>query len=183
MAVGYSLHHLQGAPVEASPTWIDIPGITTWEPSITADSTPVKADGQTYVTAYASPEGSGNLTFIDANLGVFALLNGGTVSSSGTGPTEIERYEQPGQYVPVPFSLSDWVPNIDRGHDPDVAGMRTTVPNATAAPVTRTSGQETIFEWTAATTFYGIDPDPMIIYEKLATAPTFALEVFTVPAF
>lgn len=174
MAVGYNLTHLQVAAKQAVPTYIDVPGAMSWEPAITADTEEIRADGAVYTTAYSAPSGEGDLTFIDMKSNVVVVINGGVVSTSGTAPNTITRYEQQGTYVPPAFIIADWVPNIDRGHDPNVAGMRTSVPNATSAPVTRTSGQETAFEWTAATRFTAASTTaPMIIYEWLETAPTF----------
>ncbi len=175
MAVGYNLNHLQVAPVPATgaPVFVDVAGVVSWEPSITTENEEVLADGQVYLTAYGAPAGEGDFVFIDSRFAVLGVVNGGMASSSGTGATKIDRYEQPGQYTAPPFIMSDWVPNIDLTHSPLVAGMRTTVPNATAEVATRTSGQQTVFEWTAATRFTAPATGPMIIYEQLATEPTF----------
>lgn len=173
MAVGRNLSHVQAAAVEETPTWLDIPGVITWDPSITTDTEPVQADGTTYYTAYSAPAGEGDLTFIDFDENVVALINGGTVSSSGTTPNVIDRYEQPGDYTAPAFSLCDWVPNVDQFHD-DRAGMRTTAPNCTATPVSRSSGQDTTFEWTATTSFAADANGVLLIYELLETAPTFS---------
>ena len=179
MAVGRNLAHVQVAAVAAEPTWLDVPGILTWDPSISTDTEPVQADGQTYYTAYAAPSGEGDFVFIDFNEDVVAVINGGTVSSSGTTPDVIDRYEQPGTYTAPPFATSDWVPNVDQFHD-DRAGMRTTAPNCTATPVSRSSGQDTTFEWTATTSFSADENDVMLIYELLETAPTFTAGVIPV---
>lgn len=175
MAVGYSLNHVQAASTAAAPpyTWIDIPGSVNWEPTVESDSEEIMADGSVYVTAYGNPVGSGDLMWIDDILAVRALLNGGTVSTTGISPSIIERYELPGTYVPVPFALSDWVPNIDRFHDPDVAGTRTTAPNCTAGVISRTSGQETVQELTATTSMTQDANGVMLIVEKLETSPVF----------
>lgn len=180
MAVGYNLNHLQVAPKGASPTFIDVPGSVSWEPSITADSEDVKADGQTYVTVYSAPVGEGDMTWIDFRPDVLATINGGEVSTSGTGPTEITRYEQKGSFTPVPFIIADWVPNQDKNHDSAVAGVRTTVPNATAEPASRSSGQESTQEWTASTKFTPDANDVLIIYEALASEPEFTTGVMSV---
>lgn len=179
MAVGRNLSHVQAAAVETTPTWVDIPGVLTWDPSITTDTEAVQADGTTYYTAYAAPAGEGDLVFIDFDPDVVALLNGGTVSTSGTAPNTITRYEQPADYTAPAFSLSDWVPNVDQFHDTS-AGMRTTAPNVTATPVSRSSGQDTTFEWTATTSFAADQNGVLLIYEVLETAPVFTGSVIPV---
>ena len=181
MAVGYNLNHLQVAPRSETPTFVDVPGAVSWEPSISSDTDDVRADGQVYMTVYSAPVGEGSMTWVDFRPDVLAVINGGDVSTSGTGATEIIRYEQLGSYVPVPFIMADWVPNQDQTHDANVAGVRTTVPNATASPASRNSGQETTLEWTAETRFTAVDnTSPLIIYESLASEPTFTGGVFDV---
>lgn len=173
-SVGYNQNHIQvGILGGADEEWLDGSGAQAWSPAITADSTDIMGDGVNYVTAYGSPVGEGDFSLIDPTAALFAACNGGVVSSSGTGATAIERYEQPGTYVAPPFALSDWVPNIDRVHNPDTAGMRTTAPNCTAQPFTKSSGQETTVEWTAATKFTPDANDQLIIYEWLASEPIF----------
>lgn len=179
MAVGRNLSHVQVGAVGASPTYLDVPGILTWDPTITTDTEPVQADGSTYYTAYSAPSGEGDFAFIDFDENVVAAINGGTVSSSGATPNVIDRYEQPGTYTAPPFITSDWVPNVDQFHDAR-AGMRTTAPNCTATPVSRSSGQDTTFEWTASTSFAADDNDVMLIYELLETEPVFTAGVMPV---
>lgn len=178
-SVGYSLTHLQlGTTVATVTTWVDVPGSQTWEPSIDAPDEDIKADGQNYVTVYGAPIGSGNVTFIDGNLAVMAGFNGGTVATAGTGPTKIDTYKVYGSYVPPVFSLADWVPNVDKGHNPGIAGMRTVAPTVTAKPLTRSSGQESIVTWSADTKFVGVGTAPMLVYETLAAAPTMTSGVY-----
>lgn len=180
MAVGYNTNHVQVGPKEATPTFVDVPGAISWDPTITTDKDPIRGDGQVYVTAYGAPEGEGDLTWLGFAPDVLATINGGEVSTSGTGDTEITRYEQPGTYTAPPFIIADWVPNIDKSHAPDVAGIRTTVTNATAEPASRGSGQETAVEWTASTSFSPDENNVLIIYEELATEPTFTNGVMPV---
>lgn len=180
MAVGRNLTHVEVAAVGASPTWINVPGVLTWDPSISTDTEPVQADGSTYYTAYAAPSGEGDLTFIDFDENVVALINGGTVSTSGVTPDVIDRYEQPGSYTAPAFMMADWVPNADTFHDAR-AGMRTIVGNATATPVSRSSGQDSQFEWTAATSFAADANGNLIVYELMETSPVLTSGVM-VPA-
>lgn len=174
MAVGYSLNHVQAADIAAAApyTWVDIPGVITWEPTVETDSEDVLADGSVYVTAYGNPVGSGDLTWVQDILAIRALLNGGTVSTSGVAPNTIERYELPGTYTPVPFALSDWVPNIDKFRD-TMVGTRTTAPNCTAGVISRSSGQESLQELTTATKMTQDANNVMLIVEKLEDEPTF----------
>lgn len=173
-SVGYNLNHVQiGTDDGSTVTWLDAPGSRSWEPGVSADSSDERADGQVYVTAYSSPVGEGDLVIIDMNSGVMAAVNATEVSSYGTAPDTITRAALAGNYVPEPFAIADWVPNIDGAHNPDVAGMRTIVPNATAQPATRSSGQESIVEWTVATKFTPSADNELIIYEWLASDPVF----------
>lgn len=180
MAVGRNLTHVEVAAIDESPTWVNVPGVLTWDPSISTDTDPVQADGSTYYTAYSAPTGEGDLSFIDFDEDVVALLNGGTVSTSGTTPDVIDRYEQPGSYAAPAFSMADWVPNADTFHD-ERAGMRTIAPNATATVVSRSSGQDTTFEWSCTVNFSADDNDVMLVYELLETAPVISSGVM-VPA-
>lgn len=179
MTVTYNLNHVQVSAIETTRTWVDVPGTTNWEPSVTTDSEDILADGGVYATAYSAPVGEGDLTWIDANLAVLALINGGIVSSSGTGAMAIERYEVPAQYVAVPFSISGWEPNIAKDKDPS-AGLRTTAPIVTAGVASKSSGQESTGEWTAETRFRGGPTTPMLIYELLASTPVFTAGVMPV---
>lgn len=172
-SVGYNINHIQIGPHGDPIDWIDVRGSQNWEPSIDIDVTPLRGDGGIYTNAYGAPEGSGDLQFLDPTPDVFAALNGGVISSSGTGETAIERYEQPGTYVAPPFAIADWIPNIARDRNPDTAGMRTTAPNATATPLSRTSGQETAVEWTTSTSFTPDEDNQLLIYEWLASEPVF----------
>jgi|SRR6185437_3905660 len=178
--VSYNTQHVQVGLVGATPTFVDVPGSVDWEPTISASPTPVKADGTTYYTAYASPDLSGDLTWIDGNSAVLGIINGGTVSSSGTAGTVIDRYEQPGVFVPTDFIISKWEPNVDRGHNPDVAGLRTTTPHTSASPASKSGGQESTGMWTASTNATPVGDDPLIIYEWMATAPVFTAGVMPV---
>jgi hypothetical protein len=182
MAVGRNLTHLQAAPVSGTPAWADVPGVLTWDPAITTDTDPVQADGSTYYTAYSAPVGEGDVVFIDFKPAVVAIFNGGTVSTSGTTPNVVTRYVQPAAYTAPPFMLADWVPNVDRFHDANTAGIRTIAPNCTATPVSRSSGQDTTFEWTCSTNFQADGTGRLLIYELLETAPTFPSGIM-VPTF
>ena len=174
MAVGNNQNHVQISKVEATRVWLDVARTVSWEPEVTADTEDIQADGGIYATAYGPPVGEGNLTFVDSRFANFVVLNGGTLSSSGTGNSVIERYEELGTYIPVPFSIADWSPNIAKNREPTIAGMRITVPSATSGLINRSGGQESTQEWTAPTRFTK-DPttDILRIFEKLATAPTF----------
>lgn len=174
MAVGYSLHHVQAASLGEDPlVWVDVPGAVNWEPSVSADTENIMADGVVYAQPRGNRVGEGDLTWIDDILALRAMFNGGEVSTSGTTPQVIERYEMFGESVAPPFALSDWVPNVDKIHDPTVAGTRTTAPSVTAGPVTRTSGQESTQELTAATSFLQDANGVMEIVEKLESSPVF----------
>jgi hypothetical protein len=178
--IGRNLAHVQVAATGGTPTWLDVPGVLTWDPQITTDTEPVQADGTTYYTSYAAPTGEGDLTFIDFDEDVVALINGGTVSTSGTTPDVIDRYEQPGTYAAPSFSAADWVPNADTFHD-SRAGMSTIAPNCTATVVSRSSGQDTTFEWSCTVNFQPDDEDVMLVYQLFESAPTFTADVM-VPA-
>lgn len=183
MAVINNLQHAQVAPIPvspASPVFVDVPGVVSFETTVTTDSTATQADGQVYLTTYAAPEGSFTLSWIDSSFPVLVVINGGVASTTGTAGTKIDRYEQPGAYVAPAFILSDWNPNVDHGHSPNVAGFRTTLPNATASVASKSSGQDSVHEWSVDGAFTAIAPAPMFIYEAFATAPAFTSGVQTV---
>ncbi|MGB3328217.1 MAG: hypothetical protein WBA46_04630 [Thermomicrobiales bacterium] len=182
MSVANNISHSQVAPKPptGSPTFVDVPGTTSLEPSINANANDILADGMVYVTAYDSPVGQFTINWVDDNFPVLVTINGGTASSTGTAGTKIDRYEQPGVYVPVPFIAASLEPNIDKIHDASVACFVTTIPNATASPASKTSGQQTTHEWSADGRFTADGTGPMIIYEKYATTPTFTAGVIPV---
>lgn len=182
MAVGYNEQHIQVATKTGTPTWLDVAGAVSWEPAPSSDTTDIMADGTKYVTAYGSPGGAGDLVFLDLKLPVLAVLNGGTVSTTGTGPTQVEKYVQGATYVPPAIEISSWVPNIDTAHDSTVAGLRTTVLNAQAGLATRSSGQNSEQNWTVPTTFSADSgTNSLIIYEKMASAPAITAGVYAYP--
>jgi len=178
MSVANNITHSQVAPKGASPVYVDVPGTTTLEPSFSDNSTDINADGQVYVTAYDAPVGQFSLGWVDDNFPVLVTINGGTASSTGTNGTKIDRYEQPGVYIPPAFIAASIEPNIDKVHDPLVACFVTTIPNATAALASKSSGQNNAHEWSAPCKFKADGSGPMIIYEKRASAPTFTSGVF-----
>lgn len=170
MAVGRNLVHLQVAPTGASPTYLDVPGVMTWDPTINTDTEAVQADGSTYYTAYSAPEGEGDMVFIDFDPDVVAILNGGSIALTGTTPNQVRRYTQTGTYTAPSFIIADWVPNADKFHD-TWAGIRTIAPNVTATPVSRASGQDTTFEWTCSTSFKADGTNRLLMYELLESDP------------
>lgn len=180
MSVANNITHAQVAPKTVTPVFVDVPGATTLDVSFTDNSTDINADGMVYVTAYDAPVGQFNLGWVDDNFPVQVTINGGTSSSTGTAGTKIDRYEQPGTYVAPAFVAASLEPNIDKIHDALVAAFRITIPNATAALAQKSSGQNSTHEWSAACKFKADGSGPLIIYEKLATAPTFTSGVMGV---
>lgn len=181
MGVIYNQTHAQAARQGATPTYVDIPGFVSSEPEISSDSEDIMADGTVYAVAWGILTAESEITFIDDRAAVRALLNGGTVSTSGTGATAITRYEAPATFLPPPIILSDYASNIDRSHSPDVAGIRTTLPNASAGPIAKSGGQESTAELTSTIKFAPTANGgaPMII-EYLASEPTFTAGVMPV---
>lgn len=180
MSVSNNIIHAQVAPKGGSPVFVDVPGTTTLEPSFTTNSTDIPADGSIYVTAYEAPVGQFDLRWVDDNFPVLVTINGGTASSTGTSGTKIDRYEQSGTYLAPAFIAASLEPNIDKVHDATVAAFRTTIPNATAALAQKSSGQNSTHEWSASCKFTADGSGPIIIYEKMATSPTFTSGVMTV---
>lgn len=174
MGVIYNQTHAQAALQGASPTFVDIAGFVSSEPELSSDPEDIMADGTVYAVAWGILTAESEITFVDDRGAVRSMLNGGTVSTSGTGATAITRYEAPAQFLPPPIILSDYAPNIDRTHSPDVAGIRTTLPNASAGPIAKSGGQESTSELTSTIKFASTATGgaPMII-EYLASDPTF----------
>ena len=170
-ATAYNLNHLQAATNDGSPTYVDINYATTFEPSITQESDSFRADGQVVITAQGAPEGAGSLGFGSYDVDSFAVLTGGTSSTSGSGGTAIERLEIPADYTPPSVILVAWLPNVD-GNSTS-AGLRITVPNAKVNMPSTQFGQETWSEFTADFSFAADTNDVMLIFEDMATAPTF----------
>ncbi len=77
-------------------------------------------------------------------------------------------------FLPPAIIVSDYAPNIDRVHSPAVAGIRTTLPNASAGPISKSGGQESTGELTSTIKFAPTKTGgaPMII-EYLESEPTF----------
>lgn len=174
-ATGYNLNHLQAAANDGSPTYLDINYATTFEPTITQDSDTFKADGQTAITAQSAPEGGGSLGFGSYDTDTFGVLTGADVTTSGSGGTLIDRLEIPADYTAPSVILVAWIPNVD-GNSTS-AGLRITVPNAKVNMPSTQFGQETWSEFTADFQFSADTNDVMLIFEDMATAPTFTAGV------
>lgn len=172
MAVtGYNLKHLQAATNDGSPTYEDINYATTFEPTITQENDEFRADAQVVITAQGAPTGGGSLGFGSFNTDAFAVLTGGTASSSGSAGTLIDRLEIPADYTAPSVILVAWLDNVD-GNSTS-AGLRITVPNAKVNMPSTQFGQETWSEFTADMSFAADANDVMLIFEDMATAPTF----------
>lgn len=176
--VTYNLEHAQVALVGASPTYLDVPGVTTLDATVSSSVSYMSADGAKKYAAWSAPEGSGSLGFAEADFGVLAVINGGTESTTGTTPAIVDRYVQPGTQVVTQFILAGYGSNVNASADR--AGFRVIIPNASAAPASMAMGQETWGEWTADLAFTPDDSDNLVIYELLETAPTYTDDVFTV---
>lgn len=181
-SVGFNSAHLQFAEKEslATATWVDIPGFSEWDPRVNTDSTDIAADGGTYETVFGATRGEGTVTAVDMNPTVMAGTNGGTVITDTSGG--IDTVDLAGQYVAPPIMLSDWVPNVGQKNNPDVAGLRTVLLNASLSPWRRSAGQGTTHNWTTDLRFSGTDEEPTIRYQWLQAAPTFTDGVMDVPA-
>lgn len=169
--VHYNLEHAQVAELGASPTWLDIPGVTTLSTTIDSSVARLAADGSKPYAAWSAPEGSFDGGFAEADFAILAVINGGTASTSGTTPSVIERYEQPGTASNPGFALSGYAKNVN-----DAVGMaafRVTIPQATASPAAPSFGQETWGEWSFSGAMTPTDDDVLIVYEKLETEPQF----------
>ncbi|MDQ3541388.1 MAG: hypothetical protein M3440_11935 [Chloroflexota bacterium] len=171
----YNLTHLQVAAKVATPVYSDINYATNFEPTIEQDSETMNADGKKAVVAQGAPEGGGSIGFGSLNLATMGVMTGGTVSSSGTGGTAITRLEIKGTYSPPALVLVAWLPNVD-GNETS-AGVRITLPNAKLTMPSASFGQETWSEFSADLTFVADTPGNMLIWEDLATAPTFTAGV------
>lgn len=168
---GYNLNHVQVAAKVESPTYKDVNYARDWEWPISQDSEILRADGAAVVTAQGAPEGGGSLSFASIDLTVMAVMTGGDLSETGTAGTRITRMEIPSDYSPPALIIVGWIPNVD-GNSTS-AGLRVTLPNAKLTMPSGTFGQESWSELSADQTFVGDENDVMLIFEELATAPTF----------
>lgn len=174
-ATGYSLVHLQAAPKEVTPTFIDVNYATTAEFTIDQSNDYFRADGGVKVSAYGAREGSGSLAFGSANLQTIGTLSGDSFSTSGTTPAVIDRLEVLGATVPPSLILVAWIPNVDGNEDS--AGLRVTLTNAKVAMPSASYEQESWTEFEADLSFVSDENDVMMIMESLETAPTFTAGV------
>jgi hypothetical protein len=174
-ATTYNLNHLQAATNDGSPTYVDINYAISFEPNITQENESFRADGAVVVTAQGAPEGALSLSFGSYDTDAFAVLTGGTSSSSGSAGTLIERLEIPADYSAPSVILVAWLPNVD-GNSTS-AGLRITVPNAKVNMPSAAFGQQTWSEFSADGSFSADANDVMLIFEDLATAPTFTTGV------
>jgi hypothetical protein len=170
-ATGYNLNHLQAATNDGSPTYVDINYATTFEPTVTQETDSFRADGQVVITAQGAPEGGGSLGFGSYDTDTFGVLTGGTVSTSGSAGTLIDRLELPADYSPPSVIIVAWIPNVD-GNSTS-AGLRWTLPNAKVTMPSTQFGQETWSEFTSDLSYAADTNDVMAIIEDMATAPTF----------
>lgn len=168
---GYNLTHLQVAAKVETPTYKDVKYATTFEFPISQDSEILRADGSAAVTAQGAPEGGGSIGFASIDLATMAVMTGGTTSESGSAGTRITRLEVGANYSPPAVVLVGWIPNVD-GNSTS-AGLRVTLPNAKLTMPSGTFGQESWSEMSADLTYVGDANNVMLIWEELATAPTF----------
>jgi len=168
---GYNLNHLQVAPKGVSPVYKDINYATTFEATIDQSQDKLAADGKKAVTAWSAADGGGSIGFASADMAVLAALSGGTFSTSGTAGAVINRMEVKGNVTPPASILVGWIPNVDGNSDS--AGLRVTLPNAQVSMPSTSYAQETWTEFTADLSYVADENNVMIIWEELATAPTF----------
>ena len=180
--VTYNLEHAQVALTGTTPTYIDVPGVTTLDATVSSSVAYFAADGSKPYAAWSAPEGGGSLGFAEADFAVLVIINGGTSSSTGTTPAVVERYVQPGTATNPNFILVGYAKNVNGKLTGTAArpGFRIIIPNASAAPASMAMGQETWGEWTAELAFSANAANQMVIYEKMETAPTFTAGIFTV---
>jgi hypothetical protein len=177
--VTYNLEHAQVALTGASPTFLDVPGVTTMGATISSSVSYFAGDGAKKYAAWSAPEGGGNIGFAEADFAVLEVINGGEASTTGTTPAIVERYVPSWSASRPAFILVGYGSNVNP--NADRAGFRIILPNASAAPSTIAMGQETWGEWTADLAITPDEDDQPIIYEKLETAPTFTNGVFANP--
>lgn len=177
--VHYNLEHSQVMSLVGTGTdWLAIGGSVSISPSITSNISRLAADGgQRYPVADA-PEGSFSGEFAEADFDILAVINGGDVSTSGTTPNVIERYEQPARAVMAPFALFGFAPNINAGAADAAFGI--TFPRATATPAVPQMQQQTHGTWSFDGALDGDADTPLIVYEKYETAPTITAGVYPV---
>ena len=168
MAATFNLEHSEVGPDTEST--LDVAGSISLDLSITSTANYLAADAQRYAVAWSAPEGSGTAVFGESDFGVLAVVNGGTTSTSGTGDTLINRYEQPGVALNPEFLLSGFARNMSQ-HTPDIKAFRVTIPSATAPPATLSLGQETWTNWSLPISFTDVG-DNLVIYEQLGSVPT-----------
>ncbi len=176
--VTYNLEHAQVGLIGATPTYLDVPGVTTLDATISTSVAYFAGDGAKKYSAFAAPEGGGSLGFAEADFAVLAVINGGIASASGATPNIVERYIQPGTATNPGFILVGYGKNVNVGVAR--AGFRIILPQATASPASIAQGQETWGEWTADLAFTATADNKMVIYEKHETAPAFTAGIFTV---
>jgi hypothetical protein len=177
-ATGYNLNHLQVAAKGASPTFKDVLYATTFQPTVDQTAAKLKADAKNAVTAWSAADGGGSIGFGSMSTDLMALLTGGTASTSGASGTLINRVEVKGSTTPPFLIFSAWIPNVDGNQTS--AGFRVTLPNAQLAVPTTNFQQESFTEFTANLSFVADANDVMVIWEDLATAPTFTSGVMPV---
>ncbi len=180
-SVGFHSAHLQVAEkVElGTAVWIDVPGFTEWDPRVNTSSTDIEADGGVYETVYGATSGEGTVTAVDMTPTIQVATNGGVAISDTTGG--IDTVDLAGSYIAPPIMLADWVPNVGKKHNPDIAGLRTVLLNANLSPWRRSGGQASTHNWTADLKFSGTETEPIIRYQWLKTAPVFTAGVMPVP--
>lgn len=176
--VSYNLEHAQVAVLTSSPTYLDVPGVATLNPTIDTSVSYSSGDGSKKYAAWSAPEGGGELSFNEADFAVLVVINGGTQSSSGVAPAVVDRYVAPGTATNPAFILVGYASNVNSAITR--AGFRIIIPNATAAPASMPAGQEEWTTWTASLAFTANANNQMIIYEQLQTAPTFTGGVMAV---
>lgn len=121
-----------------SATKVDIPGIQTLEVSADANTESLRGENKIIANAVDAPEGSGSMTWGRMAFSALAVVNGGTVSTSGVTPDVINKHIMSGDPVTNEFKLVAQTDSMDQAG----SGYRITLPLAKAGPASETLDQQ-----------------------------------------
>lgn len=175
---GYNLNHVQIAEQGSSPTFRDVNYSITADFTIDQSDEKLAADGANVESTFGPREGSGSISFGSIDLQTVAMMTGDEFMTDGADETLVERLEFKGDTVPPGVIVAAWVRNVSS--QSPFAGTMVIVPNAKFGVPNVSFEQSSWSEAEADVTFDQDEDGNMLIWENIATEPTFTNGVMPV---
>lgn len=172
MAVGEIARGLADAKVfpltagDVLGTAVDIPGVRTIEWSEEADSETWEGDNQVIAVANGALSVTGSIAMGKLSLTAVAALRGGTVTTTGTTPNVVSKYDVPISSDIVYFALKGQTPSYDQGGSASRVTIHKAAVNSSSQSYSQNEWNEPSFDFTAIPNTSG----KIVTYEQYETS-------------